>query len=141
MRLWKIGLTQMQFRANTYAKLSPVSRMEKYLTNVFAAISGKQGFTDNSTDNSTDKAPTEEGNYLFVRGITLILLYVILMFISAVGAARLSYNYNIYVGNTGGAAMGFSILNFFFSGFYYPYYALFLDPLGNKRRNATNNYR
>lgn len=123
----------MQFRANTYAKIPPVNRMEKYLTNVFAAISGKQGFTD--------KESAEEDTYLYVRGLTFIVVYAIVMFISAVGAARLSYSYNIYVGNTAGTAMGFSILNFFFYGLYYPYYALFLDPLGSKRRNGTNNYR
>jgi hypothetical protein len=111
--------------------------MEKYLKNVFAAVSGKQGFTDkDSTENST-----EEDNYQFVSGVIFIVFYLLLMLISAIGAARLSYNYNISIGNTGGAALSFSILNFFFYGFYYPYYALFLDPLGNKRRNGTNNYR
>jgi hypothetical protein len=114
--------------------------MEKYLKNVFAAVSGKQGFTDKPTENSTDK-PTEEDNHQFVSGIIFIGFYLLLMLISAIGAARLSYNYNISIGNTGGAALSFSILNFFFYGFYYPYYALFLDPLGNKRRNGTNNYR
>jgi len=122
--------------------------MEKYLKNVFAAVSGKQGFTDKPTDkptdNSTDKPTensTDKDNHQFVSGIIFIGFYLLLMLISAVGAARLSYNYNISIGNTGGAALSFSILNFFFYGFYYPYYALFLDPLGNKRRNGTNNYR
>jgi len=114
-------------------KMPPVSRMDKYFTNIVAAISGKQGFTDQNS--------TEEENYLLVRGLLFLVFYFILMLVSGIGAARLSYNYNIHVGNTGGAAMGFAILNFFFYGFYYPYYALFLDPLGNKRRNTTNNYK
>jgi hypothetical protein len=107
--------------------------MDKYITNIVAAIRGKQGFTD--------KNSTEEEDYLFTQGIIFIVFYLFVMLISAIGAARLSYNYNIYIGNTGGAAMGFSILNFFFYGFYYPYYALFLDPVATKRRNTTNNYR
>jgi len=113
--------------------MPPVSRMDKYLTNIVAAISGKQGFTDQNS--------TEEENYLLVRGLLFLVFYFILMLVSGIGAARLSYNYNIYIGNTGGAAMGFAILNFFFYGFYYPYYALFLDPLGTKRRSSTNNYK
>jgi hypothetical protein len=56
--------------------------------------------------------------------ITLILLFAV-----AYGAARLSYCYNIHVGNGAMAATAWSILAFFFNAIYYPFYGLFLNPL------------
>jgi hypothetical protein len=46
--------------------------------------------------------------------ITLLLLFAV-----AYGAARLSYCYNIHVGNGAMAATGWSILAFFFNAIYY----------------------
>jgi len=66
--------------------------------------------------------------------LSSLLVFIFLM-ITSYGAARLSYCYNISVGNTTDAAFLFSILCFFFPSFYYPYYALVLNPLCMKGRN------
>lgn len=44
------------------------------------------------------------------------------------GAAKLSYDYNIYTNNSGYALI-WAIVCYFFAFIYYPYYAIFLNPL------------
>jgi len=63
-------------------------------------------------------------------GIFFSLGVLLLGFLTSYGAARLSYNYNIYTHNQG-AALAWSVLCFFFPALYYPFYAIFLDPLGS----------
>jgi ABC-type antimicrobial peptide transport system permease subunit len=63
-------------------------------------------------------------------GATGVIITFLLGVIYCYGAAMLSYNYNMSIGN-GGYAMIWAILCYFFSGIYYPYYALFLNPLNN----------
>jgi len=92
-----------------------------YLTNLAAALTGQQGFTN-------------QGDALYATSMTVVIFYMIFVVLSGAGAAYLSYNYNMYIGNSAGTAMTFAVINFFFSMFYYPYYALFLDPLGKRRR-------
>ena len=80
--------------------------------------------------------------------VAYIMLALLLMIVVSFGAAKLSYCYNIYMGSSEGVAFLWSILSFFFSGFYYPFYALFLDPLcgessvskipSNQRRSRKN---
>lgn len=71
-----------------------------------------------------------------MTGFTILYLIfsLIVLFIWGYGAAKLSYTYNIYVGNTTGTATVFSILAFLFSDFYYPMYAYFLNPVGSSIR-------
>ena len=69
----------------------------------------------------------------------MIALYSILaiafIIVFCYGAARTSYCYNIAIGNTADVAFLFSIVCFFFPNFYYPFYAIFLNPLCTKMRN------
>jgi hypothetical protein len=58
--------------------------------------------------------------------ILLAILTLIYGFLYSYGAARLSYAYCLYSGNN--FAAFWSVVCFFFSGFYYPYYALMLNP-------------
>lgn len=67
--------------------------------------------------------------------VLAVLLFLIFGLLFPYGAAKLSWNYNIYVGNTTGAATVNSIMAYFFASFYYPMYALFLNPIG-RRTNA-----
>lgn len=66
--------------------------------------------------------------------LVVIIFVLLLLFISAYGAARLSYYYNMNFGNSG-FAIFWSVLAFFFSDLYYPYYSFFLNPLSLKSRN------
>ena len=67
-------------------------------------------------------------------GITIVIWIFILLicFIWSYGAAKLSWQYNMYLGNTSGSAYFNSILAFIFSNFYYPIYAYLLNPVVGK---------
>ena len=58
--------------------------------------------------------------------IIYIVIVLVLLFMWSYGAARLSYCYNMAIGN--GPTVGYPVLAFIFSSFYYPYYGLFLAP-------------
>jgi hypothetical protein len=64
------------------------------------------------------------GSYLF----TISIVFLITSFLYSYGAAKLSYAYNTSVGSSN--TFLWSILAFFFSGFYYPFYAFFVNPVG-----------
>lgn len=77
----------------------------------------------------------------FSRGAGLVysLFILLLLAIPAFGAARLSYCYNMFLGNSTTLAVIYSILCFFFPGIYYPVYALFLNPVCGMQRPVMNN--
>jgi len=62
--------------------------------------------------------------YIGTSGLVLFLLAIVYCY----GAAKLSYDYNIYINNSG-YAMLWAILWYCFPFIYYPYYAIFLNPL------------
>lgn len=76
----------------------------------------------------------------FTRGAGAIysLFILLLLIIPAIGAARLSYCYNMFVGNSTGVAFLYATLCFFFPAIYYPVYALFLNPVCGMQRPAIN---
>ena len=79
-----------------------------------------------------DQAPTSA-----MGGVAAVLMFLLALtfyFAYAYGAAKLSWHYNIYVGNGSGSAFFYSLVCFFFSGLYYPFYALFLNPIGSMKR-------
>ena len=51
-----------------------------------------------------------------------IIVLVVISLIFALGAARLSYTYNLYIGNSTGVAFGYAVLNFFFSYFRFSWF-------------------
>ena len=63
----------------------------------------------------------------FTTAIVYILLVLTVLFIYSYGAAKLSWCYNSSMGTGAGLKFLYSLLAFFFSSFYYPFYALFLD--------------
>jgi len=64
----------------------------------------------------------------------IVIFIIIFAVVYGYGASRLSYHYNISIGNSGYAMM-WSVLAFFFADFYYPMYSFFLNPLSAKSRN------
>ncbi len=97
--------------------------MNAYLANILNAVQGKrgEGFSEGSV---------MPGNG--VGAIFMIILGLLPMILFAYGAAKLSWCLN--------QSYGWSFLCFLFPGFYYPYYAFFLNPLcavpmaGGRRR-------
>ena len=61
-----------------------------------------------------------------VAMIICVMFVIVYSFLYSYGAARLSWNYNISVGNTTGDAFFNSLMAYIFSSFYYPFYALIL---------------
>lgn len=93
---------------------SSISQIVAMVANAVTGKKGEEQFTEASV------------------GTTLlysILFSLFILFMISFGAARLSYCYNIYTGNSGGTAFIWSVLAFFFSGIYYPFYALVLNPV------------
>jgi len=77
-----------------------------------------------SVANNLPAAAATLGTYL----VFSVGFFLISLFLYSYGAAKLSYAYNTSVGSSN--AFLWSILAFFFSGFYYPFYAYFVNPVG-----------
>jgi hypothetical protein len=99
-----------------------MSQVGNYVTNVAAAVAGHEGFSSNHPD----------AGALLATSTTVIVFYMVFIVAFSVGAAILSYNYNLSIGTSGGMTVTYTILAFVFSSLYYPYYAIFLDPLAKK---------
>jgi len=77
-----------------------------------------------TTANTLPSTIATLGTYL----VTIGGVFLIITFVYSYGAAKLPYAYNTSVGSS--SAFLWSILAFFFSGLYYPYYAYFVNPVG-----------
>lgn len=94
-----------------------------YSNNVLGAIVGKtEGFYD-------DKKETTSYAMMGAYAGLVALGILIMIFANLYGAARLSWCYNTFYGASGGEKFIWSFLCFCFSGLYYPFYAIFLDPV------------
>jgi hypothetical protein len=96
-----------------------------YISDVKDAVQGKEPF-----ENQTGQ-PDSSG--FAIIGILFYVLIMIVLYVAySYGAARISYCYNIYLGESSGTATMWSILAFLFSGYYYPMYGIFLAPCATK---------
>ena len=96
---------------------------KNYLMNIAHSLRGQEPF-DNKNEEHTTAAASILGAGLFTA-----IVFFILGFLNSYGAARLSWCYNTFYGASPAVSFGWSFLCFFFSGLYYPVYALFLDPV------------
>lgn len=103
-----------------------MSAVGNYVTNVAAAVAGHEGFSSTHPD----------AGGLLATSMTVIIFYIVFIVAFGVGAAILSYNYNTSIGTSGGMTVTYTILAFLFSSFYYPYYAIFLDPVKKAQRGG-----
>ena len=67
---------------------------------------------------------------LFATGIFIFILSFGFGILYCYGSAKLSYDYNMSINNTGMAFM-WAVLCYIFPVFYYPYYAIFLNPINS----------
>jgi hypothetical protein len=95
---------------------------QNYVTNVAAAVTGHDGFTGSQ----------RSGAGLFAGAMVFLLIFAVYSIMYSVGAASLSYNYNLSAGTSGTVTVIYAALAFMFSSLYYPYYALFISPVGGK---------
>jgi hypothetical protein len=67
---------------------------------------------------------------IFAAGGVGLLIFFAFGILYCYGAAKLSYSYNMSIGN-GGSAFFWAVLCYFFAAIYYPYYAIMLNPVGS----------
>ena len=89
------------------------------------------GGTEPFVSDASGTTKVNTGAIAQVSGMIFIYIFLLIAFgiVFCYGSARTSYCYNIAIGNTADVAFLFSVLCFFFPNFYYPYHALFLNPL------------
>jgi hypothetical protein len=108
--------------------------LKDYATRIGNAVLGR-------SESFEDAAPQQGGilSALLV-GLMMILmfgLFIVIGVSTMLAAPKLSWCYNTYLGATDGTKWGYAILNFFFGGLYIPYYAFFLNPLCDGKRNSA----
>jgi hypothetical protein len=99
---------------------------QNYVTNVAAAVTGHEGF----------RGSPEDASSLYAGSVIFILVYLTFIILFGAGASSLSYNYNLSIGTSGSMTVVYAILAFFFSSLYYPYYALFLNPVKGPQKGG-----
>jgi hypothetical protein len=95
----------------------------------------------NSLGDRSNESFTNTNDGISALGIVFGILILIFLLLSAGGAASLSWNYNMFIRTSGGLSFFYAILAFLFPGFYYPFYAFFLNPVANLTRTMTPNLR
>ena len=103
--------------------------IQAYINKVYEFIFPNQKIVNKET---FEGEPIQVGASMGIAAILMFLITILLSFLYSYGAAKLSWHYNMYMGNSGSAFI-WSLISFFFSGFYYPYYALFLDPVATMK--------
>jgi hypothetical protein len=107
---------------------STLASVNQYLTNVgHAVLNKKEEFENGPATPGKPATPAAQQSLAFVT-ISMIFMLII-GFLCSYGAAKLSWCYNKFNGADNSTCLGWSILAFFFSGLYYPYYGVFLNPL------------
>jgi hypothetical protein len=91
--------------------------LESFILRKFTTL--ERFITNDNTDNS---GITTEFIILIVTILVISLLYT-------GGAISLSWNYNNYIGTTGGVKLLYAILVFIAPTIYYPFYAIVLNPI------------
>ena len=108
------------------------SSIQAYINRAFEYVFPSQKVVKKERFEGTEAVPTSA-----MGGVAAVLVFLVMFvfyFAYAYGAAKLSWHYNIYVGNGSGSAFMWSLVCFFFSGFYYPFYSLFLNPVSSMKR-------
>jgi hypothetical protein len=103
-----------------------------YYNTIVNIISNNKYNVKNSQENfdsDSDVKPAVGSSSTLVSIVFGGLVTLVFIIAYSYGAARLSYYYNIHANASSGVATLWSILAFIFSGFYYPIYGLFLNPL------------
>jgi len=96
-----------------------------YIANVAKAVSSQEGFSGTA----------EEEEIFYGYSMAAVLIYIIITIAFGVGAAVLSYRYNVAARTGTTLTVVYAGLAFFFSYLYYPFYALVLT--GDKgKKNA-----
>jgi hypothetical protein len=117
--------------------METVNKVVDKLRNVANGLLGVEGFAQDASGNTIiDIAELARASSMIIL-YSLFALAISLGF--ALGAARLSYCHNIYMGNDTTVAILFAILCFFFPTIYYPVYAIFLNPvcsMGRKNKGV-----
>ena len=98
-------------------------------------LSGLEGFENKVAPKEPVDVTTGAIVLLFFYGL-LLFIYFCVTLAQPFASARLSYCYNMYIGN-GDYAWPWSILCFFTGGIYNVYYSLFINPLCSMKKSGN----
>lgn len=103
-------------------------KLVDYLSDIVNAGLGRrtEGFSDMSSVGGSLQT-------LYSSLPIVLIFHVVTIFLYGLGAARLSYCYQMNTNPTASFFYLYIFLAFFFSPIYYPYYGIFLNPLCAKR--------
>jgi len=104
----------------------------QYFLNIIHAVRGQEQFTGSSTP---------DAEVFMGVGVFMVIFILIIAIAVCYGAARLSWCYNTFYGADSVSKVIFSVLCFIFPNFYYPFYALFLDPVCGRVKNQSGGKR
>lgn len=100
-------------------------KLVEYITDVTNAALGRsktEGFTD------SDPSILKSVQTLYSSLPILFIFHLTMMIVYGMGAARLSYCYQMTTNPTSSFFYLYILLAFFFSPVYYPYYGIVLNP-------------
>lgn len=97
---------------------------KQYALNMIHVMRNEEQFVGTST------MPAES---ILGMGILAAVIIIIISFFVCYGAARLSWCYNSFYGASGAEKFIYALLCFIFPYYYYPFYALFLDPVCGRK--------
>jgi hypothetical protein len=103
------------------------SNWEKYVTTVLNTATGIETFVD-----ASGRVISPHRNVPHVTAAALFNTILLLM--SAIGVAYLSFCYNKYIGSSSVEQIVWPVISFWFAPFYQIYYSLVLNPLCNLKR-------
>jgi len=105
----------------------------QYLTNVGSAILNRKEDFDNGPANPSTVTNTNVSGNTVAQSLTVVMLmilfFVLIVLINMYAAARLSWCYNTFYGESSALKWGYALLSAWFSHFYFPVYSIFLNPL------------
>ena len=113
--------------------MGSLENVKQYLTNVGKAVLARTENFENGP--ATPGKPVSAGDQQSLAFVTISMIFMLIIgFLCSYGAAKLSWCYNKFNGADNSTCLGWSLLAFFFSGLYYPYYGVFLNPLCTLRK-------
>jgi hypothetical protein len=76
---------------------------------------------------------------IMLAGKIIMIFFIFIMILQSISSAKLSYSYNLSIGNSHFLALLYAILCFVFPYFYFPYYAFFLFSAATSSSGSNRN--
>lgn len=133
--------TILKKTASIIANNEPFQTVEETTGSITTSVADPVPTTTTTTTTTTtytiiDRVADTRTKYL-VYSIAFLIFFV--MF--ALGAGMMSWNYNMYIGNSKVVALFYVALSILFSELYYPFYSIMLNPITSRGTVLAPNSR